>query len=1035
MDISSMLEVEVQEVAESKENVTPRPQQTFSCQSFSSEENDFYKLTYGSDIAAVRFLRLHCTTCDEHIGSAPSEAHNMHEHPVLRVLLCAKCREFYGDGTFEQGDDATDMFCRWCANGGNLYCCSYCSNTFCSKCIKRNFDPPTIKRIEAEDTWKCFVCDPKDLYPLRSIARALILHIETVTRILENNRRMSPREVEEKMHLDETKCCSRKRKRRRRRTMSGSDDDNDDDEDVSYVPNEDRSSSPPAKKRKSRCSLVRNSCSNGFVEHDYNASNKRRPVMTKIEPDYDPSDLISQCEQSMIEGDDEIINTNDDENGTPSPEKEQVIAPGLAKYKVVLNNSQTQQTLQLQPLKKIQINNSMGTLNPVPIANLLKAVPIFPAGSKKINMTGPSRLLAMPVSTVPKSVAASSISFVKPTTHFLVPKSVAKTLKPMHLQPQLIAPANPLPLKPFQPPIPTLPKPTQQPEQPPQPSVIDLDSDDESIIVENVTNQTVTETVSADVSVVNEGNTAEENVVPERVESNSIGVENEPMIIACKDSSKITRPPTPKSLPYSKTKSTDESIPLVITIDGVIPLKTQQRYQRFEKMLKLQSQEIDNAVGELKTKILKLVQTSISRPSASQTDADLQNAAFVCTKRFHRALRKALVELSHINDRLVKDYLHWKKRTDKAEKIANVENEQEMDNQKRDDEEKEETDNIPSKKTENMTEVLLEMTCEHESASESESENNGIELTENHKISAIDIPADFSSILDHLSIFKRKPTAVKAVGNDSVLTEDKACQAYDVPWRDYEKCIGYSLLTKAEYDPEKKEEILRPVAQPDENFGKYQEQYLFYLQHVEDFGIETDETKGRPDPNHIPLKDLIESSSPFIMDMLERLSPVALSNGCRVPVLEKEDETESLSSSAFPKEIELDTACDFAMDTSSPPSENNKDMSSNSDTREELVFDKKLNETPVATSKAVEELQKMVSRMSEELRIEQLRQNPDIEEKKEIDLETETLSAINSILDVSGKSNEEEQSMDIVEILDLEAGPSNDEDDDISALN
>lgn len=28
----------------------------------------------------------------------------MTEHPVLRTLLCAKCREFYGDGTFEQGE-------------------------------------------------------------------------------------------------------------------------------------------------------------------------------------------------------------------------------------------------------------------------------------------------------------------------------------------------------------------------------------------------------------------------------------------------------------------------------------------------------------------------------------------------------------------------------------------------------------------------------------------------------------------------------------------------------------------------------------------------------------------------------------------------------------------------------------------------------------------------------------------------------------------------------------------------------------------
>lgn len=55
------------------------------------------------DIASVRYRRIHCTACDVHIGSAPSQAHNMLEHPVLRTLLCEKCHEFYGDGSFEQG--------------------------------------------------------------------------------------------------------------------------------------------------------------------------------------------------------------------------------------------------------------------------------------------------------------------------------------------------------------------------------------------------------------------------------------------------------------------------------------------------------------------------------------------------------------------------------------------------------------------------------------------------------------------------------------------------------------------------------------------------------------------------------------------------------------------------------------------------------------------------------------------------------------------------------------------------------------------
>lgn len=139
------------------------------------------------------------------------------------------------------------------------------------------------------------------------------------------------------------------------------------------------------------------------------------------------------------------------------------------------------------------------------------------------------------------------------------------------------------------------------------------------------------------------------------------------------------------------------------------------------------------------------------------------------------------------------------------------------------------------------------MICVRESASESENDDDDhFEnfQTENCMIeSNPELPPEFATLLDHLTIFKRKLTAVKGVGDRSVWSEDKACQVDDVPWRDYEKCIGYSLLTRSEYDPETKEEILRPVITPDENFGKYQEQFLFYLQHIEDHGIQTDESK------------------------------------------------------------------------------------------------------------------------------------------------------------------------------------------------
>ncbi|OXU19452.1 hypothetical protein TSAR_014365 [Trichomalopsis sarcophagae] len=52
------------------------------------------------DVVFVRFLRLYCTGCDEHIGSTSAEKHIMTEHSVLQILLCEMCQEFYGDAIF-----------------------------------------------------------------------------------------------------------------------------------------------------------------------------------------------------------------------------------------------------------------------------------------------------------------------------------------------------------------------------------------------------------------------------------------------------------------------------------------------------------------------------------------------------------------------------------------------------------------------------------------------------------------------------------------------------------------------------------------------------------------------------------------------------------------------------------------------------------------------------------------------------------------------------------------------------------------------
>lgn len=154
-------------------------------------------------------------------------------------------------------------------------------------------------------------------------------------------------------------------------------------------------------------------------------------------------------------------------------------------------------------------------------------------------------------------------------------------------------------------------------------------------------------------------------------------IDDEPVLLNSREASPPPPPPPPAprhtqivrlTSPATRATRTSrgashEQQPPTITLDAAIPLKTRQRDAQFKKMLQLQSQEIDSTLGELKTKILKLVQMSNMK---SQLDGDLLTSAGLCTKRFNRAVRKSLVELAHINDRVVKDYVYWKKKTDKA---------------------------------------------------------------------------------------------------------------------------------------------------------------------------------------------------------------------------------------------------------------------------------------------------------------------------------------------------------------------------------
>ncbi|CAG0893768.1 unnamed protein product [Darwinula stevensoni] len=111
-----------------------------------------------------------CTVCGEQVNQANRS--DINEHPTLKVLVCKKCLEYYGDGALSQDEDRTAKYCRWCADGGDLILCTTCPNGFCMKCLKRNLGRTMLQKFRTAEEWKCLVCEP---YPLKELHAMLCL--------------------------------------------------------------------------------------------------------------------------------------------------------------------------------------------------------------------------------------------------------------------------------------------------------------------------------------------------------------------------------------------------------------------------------------------------------------------------------------------------------------------------------------------------------------------------------------------------------------------------------------------------------------------------------------------------------------------------------------------------------------------------------------------------------------------------------------------------------------------------------------------
>ncbi|VEN38789.1 unnamed protein product, partial [Callosobruchus maculatus] len=115
----------------------------------------------------VQYTKIHCTACNVHLGSALDGQGNRFVHPLLKVLICKNCYYFYSSGEFERDEDGSELYCRWCGQGGQVMCCSKCEMVFCKKCIRINFDRKKIADIRDSDDWLCFRCNPSQITHLK----------------------------------------------------------------------------------------------------------------------------------------------------------------------------------------------------------------------------------------------------------------------------------------------------------------------------------------------------------------------------------------------------------------------------------------------------------------------------------------------------------------------------------------------------------------------------------------------------------------------------------------------------------------------------------------------------------------------------------------------------------------------------------------------------------------------------------------------------------------------------------------------------
>ncbi|XP_073676097.1 transcriptional regulator ATRX isoform X2 [Garra rufa] len=119
-----------------------------------------------------------CTACGQQVNHFQRDS--VFQHPALHVLICKSCFKYYMSDDISKDEDGMDEQCRWCAEGGNLMCCDYCSNAFCKKCILRNLGRKELSEIMSEESkWHCYVCRPEPLQDFVKTCEKVLLNLES----------------------------------------------------------------------------------------------------------------------------------------------------------------------------------------------------------------------------------------------------------------------------------------------------------------------------------------------------------------------------------------------------------------------------------------------------------------------------------------------------------------------------------------------------------------------------------------------------------------------------------------------------------------------------------------------------------------------------------------------------------------------------------------------------------------------------------------------------------------------------------------